>query len=72
MQRAGVFAGGGDREIADVVGFDTRASPEGGFDRPLGIAGAHRADCIFERPLRYRAGAAEFGELVLVFDQAHL
>ena len=51
MQRAGVLAGGCDGEIADIVGFDACAIPEGSFDFALALRVFHHADAIFESAL---------------------
>ena len=72
MQRARVVSGCGDRQIADVVGFDARAVPECAFEFAFALRVRKGTDHVFEGALGDLAGFAKFGDLVFVFDQAHL
>ena len=49
-----------DRQVSDIVGFETRASPERALDRALALLGAHRYDGVLEGELRDGAGFAQF------------
>src|SRR5580698_11468431 len=69
VERTGMLSRGGDGEIPDVVGLDTRAAPKCGFDRALAGCIAHRDNGIFEGSLRNRTCRTKLFDLVLILNE---